>query len=84
MASILVAAAVFSLLALVCMRVRVGSRFHRGLTRGVCAVWALMLLSLIPGFRVGVNALTVLCAGALGLPGVGLLQAVAMMGGGGV
>lgn len=83
MAAIFTTAIVFSLLALACPRVRVGSLFHRGLTRGVCAVWALMLLSLVPGFRVGLNALTVTCAGALGLPGIGLMQVVALMRGAG-
>ena len=75
---------VFALLSMgllyaVCLRVRVGSRFHRALTRAVCAVWALMLFSLLPGARVGVNALTVACVGWLGLPGLGLMQVIALM-----
>ncbi|MBQ9301392.1 MAG: hypothetical protein IJ214_12875 [Clostridia bacterium] len=79
MAAIFGAITALFLLAAVCLRVRVGSRFHRGITRGVYAVWALMLLSLIPGFRAGVNTLTVACAGALGLPGIGLMQVIALM-----
>ena len=66
-------------IAAVCLRVRVGARFHRGLCRAVCAVWALALFSLIPGVQVGVNALTVACVSWLGLPGLGLLQVIAMM-----
>lgn len=68
-----------ALLYAVCLRVRVGSRFHRVLTRAVCAVWTLMLFSLVPGAHIGVNALTVACVGWLGLPGLGMLQVIAMM-----
>ena len=66
-------------LSAVCRRVRVGSRFHRALVRGVCALWALVAFSLVPGARVGVNALAVACVGWLGLPGLGLLQVIAIM-----
>ena len=76
---LLLALIFFAGLAFVCRNVRVGSRFHRGLSRGVCALWALLLFSLVPGVRVGVNALSVLCVGWLGLPGWGLLQVIAMM-----
>jgi len=79
MADILWGLGSLALLAAVCLKTRVGSRFHRGLTRGVCALWALMLCTLLPGWGVGVNALTVACVGWLGLPGLGLLQVVAMM-----
>ena len=66
----------FALLAAVCLRTRVGSPFHRGVTR---AVWMLAGLSLIPGCRVGVNALTVACVSVLGLPGLGLVQVIALL-----
>lgn len=66
-------------LAWVCPRVRIGSPFHKALSRGVKAVGMLAFCSLIPGFRAGVNALTVACVAALGLPGLGLLQVIAMM-----
>ena len=69
----------FALLTAICLRVRIGSRFHHGVSRGVWAVWALILCGLIPGFRVGVNALSVACVGVLGLPGLGLLQVIALM-----
>ncbi len=68
-----------ALLAVVCPRVRVGSRFHRGLTRALCALSALALFSLVPGARVGVNALTAACVSALGLPGLAVLQVISMM-----
>ena len=68
-----------ALLAAVCPRVRVGSPFHRALCRGTAAVAALADCSLIPGARVGVNALTTACVAALGLPGLGLLQVIALM-----
>ena len=79
MRDILLALASLALLAAVCLRVRIGSRFHRGLCRVVCAVWALMVFSWLPFARVGVNALTVACVSWLGLPGLGLLQVVGMM-----
>ena len=79
MLPILLALAALALLAALCLNTRVGSPFHRAVTRGVCAVWALALFSLLPGARVGVNALTVACVGTLGLPGLGLLQVVGMM-----
>lgn len=69
----------FALLAAVCLRTRVGSPFHRGVTRAVCSVWMLAGLSLIPGCRVGVNALTVACVSVLGLPGLGLVQVIALL-----
>lgn len=68
-------------LAILCPRVRIGSPAHRALRRGVMALGALWALSLLPGFRVGVNALTVSCAALLGLPGVAVMQAIALMGG---
>lgn len=68
-----------TVLAWICPRVRVGSRFHRGLGRGLEALGVLLVLSLAPGFRVGVNALTVVCVALLGLPGAGMLQVIAMM-----
>ena len=68
-----------TLLAVVCPRVRVGSPFHRAPCRGTAAVAALAACSLIPGARVGVNALSAACVAILGLPGLGLLQVIAMM-----
>ena len=67
----------FGALACVCLHVRVGSRFHRSLTRAVCALWMLIFCSLIPG--IGVNAVNVACVSLLGLPGLGLLAVVAGM-----
>lgn len=66
-------------LAVICPRVRVGSPFHRALRRGVLALGLLTVFSLIPGIRVGVNGLTLLCVGTLGLPGLGLAQVIAAM-----
>ena len=51
----------------------------RTLTEVALAVALLAVCSLIPGFRVGINALSVACVGALGLPGLGLLQVIALM-----
>ncbi|MBQ9198440.1 MAG: pro-sigmaK processing inhibitor BofA family protein [Clostridia bacterium] len=79
MTAVFVTAAALVPLALICMKTRVGSRFHRAVARSVSAIWVLMALSALPGFRVGVNALSVACAGVLGLPGIGLMQVVAMM-----
>ena len=75
----LVTAAFLGMLTLLCAHVRVGSRAHRALSRAVCAVCLLMLSSLLPGMRVGVNALTVACVACLGLPGLGLLQVLTLM-----
>ena len=69
----------FAALAFFCLRVRVHSPFHRALTRGVCALWALIFCSLIPGIGIGVNALNTVIVGALGLPGLGLLAVLAGM-----
>lgn len=69
----------FSLLTCICLRVRIGSRAHRILTRTVCAVFLVLLFSLIPGVCVHINALTVACVSVLGLPGLGLLQVIALM-----
>lgn len=79
MRDVLLALFCLALLAMICLRVRIGSRFHRGLCRAVCAVWALMLFSWLPFSRVGVNLLTVACVSWLGMPGLGLLQVVGMM-----
>lgn len=79
MFSILLILFFFAVLAFICVRVRIGSRFHRGLTRAVCAIWALAAFSLIPGTGVGLNALNVACVSALGLPGLGLLAVLARM-----
>ncbi len=69
----------FACLALFCIHMRVGSPFHRGLTRAVCALWMLIFCSLIPGIGIGVNAVSVACVSLLGLPGLGLLAVVAGM-----
>lgn len=67
----------FGFLAVVCIHTRVGSRFHRGLARAVCALWALIGCSLIPGAGIGVNAVNVACVSILGAPGLGLLAVLA-------
>lgn len=70
-------AAFFAALTLIALRVRVGSRFYRGMQRAVCAAAALAVSGLIS--PVGVNLLNLLCVSALGLPGLGLLHVVARM-----
>lgn len=62
-----------------CMRVRVDSGVFRALSRGVQAVWALAILSLIPGVTLGINALNILTLSLLGAPGAMLLQVIAWM-----
>ena len=79
MASVALGLASLAALAAVCPRVRIGSPTHRALRRGAAALGLLAVCSLIPGFRVGINALSVACVGALGLPGLGLLQVIALM-----
>ena len=69
-------AAFFAMLTLIALRVRVGSRFYRGMRRAVCAA-ALAVSGLIS--PVGVNLLNLLCVSALGLPGLGLLHVIARM-----
>ena len=61
----------------IALRVRVGSRFYRGMRRAVCAAAALAVSGLIS--PVGVNLLNLLCVSALGLPGLGLLHVIARM-----
>ena len=70
-------AAFFAMLTLIALRVRVGSRFYRGMRRAVCAAAALAVSGLIS--PVGVNLLNLLCVSALGLPGLGLLHVIARM-----
>ena len=70
----------FTMLNAVCRRVRIGSRFHRAMTRAVAALFVLVLFSFLPFARVGVNALTVACVSMHGLPGLGMLQVIALMG----
>ncbi len=70
----------FTLLNAMCRRVRIGSRLHRAMTRGVCALFMLALFSCLPFSNVGINALTVTCVSLLGLPGLGLLQVITLMG----
>ena len=79
MISLLFTLIFFLLLAVICIRVRVGSPFHRGLTRVVCALWALIGCSLIPGIGIGVNAVNVACVSFLGVPGLGLLAVLARL-----
>lgn len=74
-----VTAVFFSSLGFISFRVRVGSAFFKGMKKCVCAVWVLYLLSLVPGMRMGVNALGVATVAALGLPGAMLLQVIALM-----
>ena len=69
----------FGTLGYISHRVRVGSAFFTGMKRCVCAVWMLYLLSLVPGMRMGVNALSIATVAALGAPGAGLLQIIALM-----
>ena len=69
--------AFFAVLAAWTLRVRIGSRFYRGMRRAVCAAGLLAVSGLIS--PVGVNLANVLCVAALGLPGLGLLHVVARM-----
>lgn len=69
----------FALMGLLCMRVRVHSGVHRALGRGVKALFALILFSLLPGVSVGINLLNVMTVACLGLPGAVLLQVIAKM-----
>ena len=69
----------FLLLGSFCMGVRVGGRVYRAVSRGVCAVWILVALSLVPGMRLGVNLMNVSVISALGIPGGVLLQVIALM-----
>ncbi len=81
MAFIMITTGVFFMtLNAVCSRIRIGSRFHRAMTRAVAALFVLVLFSVLPFARVGVNALTVACVSLLGLPGLGMLQVIALMG----
>ena len=70
-------AAFFAALAVLTLRVRIGSRFYRGMRRAVCAAGLLAVSGLIS--PVGVNLPNLLCVSALGLPGLGLLHVVARM-----
>ena len=70
-------AAFFAMLTLIARRVRVGSRFYRGMRRAVCAAASLAVSGLIS--PVGVNLLNLLCVSALGLPGLGLLHVIVRM-----
>ena len=76
---LLLTAALFALLYAFCMRVRVGSYVFRALSRAVGAVWALALLSLVPGVTIGLNALNILTVSLLGAPGAMLMQVIAWM-----
>ena len=69
----------FGTLGYISHRVRVDSAFFTGMKRCVCAVWVLYLLSLVPGMRMGVNALSIATVAALGAPGAVLLQVVSLM-----
>lgn len=69
----------FALLTFCALRVRINAPPHRAISRCAFAVCALWLCRLTLGAGVGVNALTILTAGALGVPGVALLQVIARM-----
>ncbi len=72
-------AAFFAILYAFCMRVRVGSYVFRALLRGVQSLWALVILSLVPGVTLGLNLLNILTLSLLGAPGAVLLQVIARM-----
>ena len=74
-----ITAVFFALLWTFCLHIRVGSSVFRMLKRGTCALWALIFLSLIPGMRLGINALNTAALAWLGLPGAVLLQVIALM-----
>lgn len=76
---ILLTAAFFTLLYAFCMRVRVGSRVFCALSSGVKSLWALAILSLVPGVTIGLNLLSILMLSLLGAPGAVLLQVIAFM-----
>lgn len=74
-----ITAAFFALLTAGCMRIRVGGKVYRALKKGTGALWALILLSALPGVTIGVNFLNTLALAALGIPGAALLQVIALM-----
>lgn len=76
---IVITAAFFALLYAFCMRVRVGSGAFCAMKRSVMAVWGIVFLSLLPGIRIGLNALNVMMVALLGAPGAVLLQVIALM-----
>lgn len=78
-AIIALTAAYFTLVGLLCMRVRVGSGAFRALSRGVKALFMLIFFSVLPGVSVGINFLNVAIVSCLGLPGAVLLQVIAKM-----
>ncbi len=41
-----------------------------------CAIWAVNVIGSFAGFHMGLNLISALAIGALGLPGVGLLLAI--------
>ncbi len=51
----------------------------RHLRRGVCGLMALILWNLLPLPDLGVNPLSVMVTGALGLPGMGLMAVVKLL-----
>lgn len=71
--------AFFVLLGAVAFRVRVGSAFHKGMKRCVYASLLLFFCSLLPGMQMGVNALAIAAVALLGVPGLALLQVIALM-----
>ena len=69
----------FWILGSFCMGVRVGGRTYRAVFRSVCAVWALFILSAVPGMRLGVNLINIAAISLLGVPGGVLMQVIALM-----
>lgn len=67
------------LMLLLSMRFTPFSRTHRALEKALRGAALALAISLVPNSGVGLNALSMLCAGALGLPGMGLLAVLAAM-----
>ena len=74
-----ITAVFFALLWVFCLRIRVGSTTFIALKRGVCALWALIFLSLVPGMRLGINLLNTAALAWLGVPGAVLMQVIALI-----
>lgn len=69
----------FALLYTICMRVRADSLLYRLIARAAPAACMLLCYSLLPFAGVGVNAVTLYCVSALGLPGLALMQVIALI-----
>lgn len=76
MITLLMAAALMRA-ALLPLRWSLGLAVHSGL--GFASLWLLNLASGVTGITIPVNAVSVLTAGTLGLPGIGILTALTLL-----